>query len=128
MFALLLEITPVRGPVAKIRPSDCFIVLGQLKFFSINNCISKWRLGARSFHYWQPAPRCRMLSCLKRGSKEGVMLEDLIPCKATPIVNSIAVKADNTSQSKSTWILVHAHNQNKLTSMFFVSVLLLMIS
>ena len=71
MFALLLEITPVWGPVAKIRPSDCFIVLGKLKFFSINNCISKWRLGARSFHYWQPAPRWRLLLCLKRGGGGG---------------------------------------------------------
>ena len=56
------------------------------------------------------------------GGKEGGMLEDLIPCKATPTVNSIAVKAVNTSQSKSTWILVNAHNQiNKLMSVFFVS-------
>jgi len=31
------------------------------------------------------------------------MLEDVLPCKTTFTVNAIAVKAANTSQSKSTW-------------------------
>ena len=55
---------------------------------------------SRSFHYWQPAPRWRPLSYLKEGGKGGGMLEDLIPCKTTLAVNTIAVKAANTSQSK----------------------------